>query len=52
MVVLTVDNQVYQAMDSTILVHPKRPDMWHSKNHGIMDVEVENKNKGMIIMMT
>lgn len=49
MVVLTVDNQVYQAMDSTILVHPKRPDMWHAKSHGVMDVEVESKNKGTFL---
>lgn len=46
MVLLTLDNLVYQAMDSTVLVHPKRADMWHSKNHGIMDLEMENK--GMV----
>ncbi|CAL8111063.1 unnamed protein product [Orchesella dallaii] len=45
MVVLTVDNQVYKAMDSTLLVHAKRPDMWH-KHEQMALMEVENKNKG------
>ena len=49
MVVLTVENTPsVQAMDSTVLVHAKRPEAWHSSKHEQMILlEMEKqKNKG------
>ncbi|CAG7836797.1 unnamed protein product [Allacma fusca] len=49
MVVLTVENSPsIQAMDSTVLVHAKRPEAWHSNKHEQMILlEMEKqKNKG------
>jgi hypothetical protein len=41
------DRPVTQAMDSTVLVHAKRPDAWHSKHEQMILFEMEKqKNKG------
>jgi hypothetical protein len=47
MVVLTVEESsaATQAMDSTVLVHAKRPDAWHSKHEQMMIMEMD-KQKG------
>lgn len=51
MVVLTVEAaRAKQAMESTVLVHPKRPEAWHAKNDQMMLMEMEKtKHKGTFL---